>query len=213
MILTISQETDPDRISYMNSLLPSFNTTTNVGNPVTRFITVSLARELGILLSLSVLFPFMIHIVPVPDDARLGARLLPMFYAPLLAAIIGRGRSALILALFAPWLNWALTSHPAPLGAVVMMAELLGFVIALRLLLLKAGARWYFAAPAFLCGKIVALAIIQLFPSLIAGRSSAEWAVQSTILGAPGVAVLLLINWLVLRFYPPSSNGDGPIAA
>ena len=32
-----------------------------------------------------------------------------MFYAPLLAALWGRTRSAVVLALAAPWLNWALT--------------------------------------------------------------------------------------------------------
>ena len=77
-----------------------------------RFLTVSLARELGILLCLSVMFPFLIHIIPVPGNAQLGPRLLPMFYAPLLAALLGRTRSAVAVALLAPWLNWALTAHP-----------------------------------------------------------------------------------------------------
>ena len=79
---------------------------------ITRFLTVSLAREIGVLLCLSVMFPFMIHIIPVPGDAQLGPRLLPMFYAPLLATLWGRRRSAAAVALLAPWLNWALTAHP-----------------------------------------------------------------------------------------------------
>jgi hypothetical protein len=137
-------------------------------SPVVRFLTVSLARELGILLCLSVMFPFMIHIIPVPGDSQQGPRLLPMFYAPLLAALWGRARSGLVLALAAPWLNWALTSHPAPPGAVVMM-ELLGFVLVLRFLLAE--------------------------------------------VGAPGIAILVLINWLALRYYPPGPAGGGPVAA
>ena len=36
-----------------------------------RFLTASVARELGILLTLSVMFPIMIHVFPVPDDTRL----------------------------------------------------------------------------------------------------------------------------------------------
>lgn len=178
-----------------------------------RFLTVSLARELGILLCLSVMFPFMIHIIPVPSDARLGSRLLPMFYAPLLAVLWGRNRSALVLALTAPWLNWALTSHPAPSGAIVMVVELLGFVIVLRFLLAGMGALWFLAAPAYFSGKIVAMMAATFFPAMIGGRAALAWATQSIAIGAPGIAILVLINWLVLRHYPPGPSGGGPMAA
>jgi hypothetical protein len=182
-------------------------------NPIARFLTVSLAREMGILLALSVMFPFMIHIIPVPGDSQLGPRLLPMFYAPLLAALWGRARSAIVLASAAPWLNWALTSHPAPLGAVVMMVELLGFVLGLRFLLTEVGAHWFLAAPAFLSGKIAAVAAATLFPALIGGRAALGWAAQSVVVGVPGIAILVLINWLALRHYPPGPAGGGPVAA
>ena len=182
-------------------------------NPIARFLTVSLAREMGILLALSVMFPFMIHIIPVPGDSQLGARLLPMFYAPLLAALWGRARSAVVLALAAPWLNWALTLHPAPLGAVVMMAELLGFVLVMRLLLTKVGAHWSLAAPAYFAGKIAAVVAVSLLPALIGGRAALGWAAQSVVIGAPGIAILVLINWLALRHYPPGPAGGDPVAA
>lgn len=182
-------------------------------SPIARFMTVSFARELGILLCLSVMFPFMIHVIPIPGDARLGQRLLPMFYAPLLAALLGRTRSALLLALAAPWLNWALTSHPAPPGAVVMMVELLGFVFVLRLLLAKVGAHWCLAAPAYFAGKIAAVVAVTLLPALISGRAAPGWAAQSVIVGAPGIAILVLINWLMLRHYPSDPIGGGPVAA
>ncbi|MDD2763202.1 MAG: hypothetical protein PHE83_04405 [Opitutaceae bacterium] len=178
-----------------------------------RFLTASLARELGILLCLSVLFPFMVHVLPVPGDARLGPRLLPMFYAPLLAALWGRARSAWTLALAAPWLNWALTSHPAPPGAIVMMVELSGFVFVLRALLSGVGARWYLAAPAYFAGKAAALLGAAFFPALIGGHAALNWAAQSVVIGAPGITILVLINWLALRHYPPGAAGGGPAAA
>ncbi len=103
-----------------------------VAAPAPRFLTASMVSELGILLALSLLFPFLIHLVPVPDDVRLGPKLLPMFYAPLLGALLGRTRSAILVALAAPWLNWLLTSHPAPLGAVVMSLQLAVFVGVMR---------------------------------------------------------------------------------
>jgi hypothetical protein len=172
---------------------------------IARFLTVSLARELGILLCLSVMFPFMVHIIPVPGDAQLGPRLLPMFYAPLLATLWGRTRSAVTVALLAPWLNWALTGYPPPPGAVVMMIQLLGFVIVLRTLLAGVGARWFLAAPAYFSGLAVSAVATALVPALIGGQTALAWAAQSAAIGLPGIAILVLINWLALRHYPPGA--------
>jgi hypothetical protein len=178
-----------------------------------RFLTVSLARELGILLFLSVMFPFMIHLIPVPGNAQLGPRLLPMLYTPLLATLWGRTRSALAVALLAPWLNWALTSHPSPPGALVMMVQLLGFVFTLRILLTSLGARWFLAAPAYFSGMAASVLTAAVFPALIGGQAALTWAAKSTVIGLPGIVILVLINWLVLQYYPPGPAGGGPSAA
>ena len=178
-----------------------------------RFLTASLARELGILLSLSVMFPFMIHVLPVPETAKLGARLLPMFYAPLLATLWGRARSALAVALLAPWLNWALTSHPSPPGAIVMLIQLLAFVFTLRGLLAGLGMRWFHAAAAYFAGVAAAVLLVAAFPALIGGHPALAWAAQGVEVGLPGIAILVLINWLALHYYPPGAGGGGPIAA
>jgi len=184
--------------------------TTSAGSgPVLRFLTVSAARELGVLLSLSVMFPFLVHIIPVPEDARLGARLLPAFYAPLLAALLGRERTAVAVALLAPWLNWALTGHPSPLGAVAMTIELLVFVAAMRAMLARAGARWYLAGPAYLMCLAAAAVAAAAFPALVGGRAPLGWAAGCVVTGVPGIAILVLINWAVLRHYPPGADGDG----
>jgi len=172
---------------------------------IARFLTASIARELGILLCLSVMFPFMVHVLPVPGDARWGPRLLPMFYAPLLAALWGRVRSAVAVALLAPWLNWALTGYPVPAGAGLMMVELSGFVFVLCALLRGVGPRWYLAAPAYIAGKMAGCLVAGLVPALVDGRPALAWALQSAAISAPGVAILVLINWLALRFYPPGA--------
>lgn len=177
------------------------------------FMTVSLARELGILLSLSVMFPFLIHIIPVPEDAKLGPRLLPMFYAPLLAVLFGRGRSGLVVALLAPWLNWALTGHPSPSGSIVMTIELLSFVLALNTLVGRLGPRGFLAAPAYLGCMAAATAVVAFFPALIDGRGALPWAVQSIVLGIPGIVILMIINGLAVRYHPPGPSGGGPAAA
>jgi len=184
-----------------------------IARPLSRFLTASLARELGIVLTLSVMFPFLTHVLPVPETSRMGARLLPMFYAPLLAVLWGRMPTAWLAASLSPWLNWALTSHPAPPGAVVMMIELLIFVVLLRRLLARAGARWFMAVPAYLTGMIAATIVTALFPALIGGRPALDWAVQSVTTGLPGVAIMVLFTCLALAYYPPAGGDGGPAAA
>ncbi len=177
------------------------------------FLTASLARELGILLTLSVLFPFMIHVLPVPDDARLGARLLPIFYAPLLAVLLGRTSTAWLVALLAPWLNWIVTAHPRPLGAATLTIELMVFVLVLRTLYAGTRQRWFMAIPAYLSGLMMAASVAAFFPAIIDGRAAWPWAVHSVLLGLPGIGVLMLITLFAHRCYPPGTGGGGPISA
>lgn len=172
------------------------------------FWTAALASELGILLTLSVAFPFLVHILPVPEEARLGPRLLPMFYAPLLAALLGRTRSALLVAIAAPWLNWALTNHPTPRGAIVAMLQLLIFVGAVRMLLARVGARWFLAAPAYFSSLASATIVVAILPELIGGRPALVWVSSSLAMAWPGVGILLLINWLAVRYPPPGAGGS-----
>ena len=186
---------------------------TAVTRTIPRFLTASLARELGILLSLSVMFPFLIHIIPVPENAQLGVRLLPMFYAPLLATLFGRTSSALLVALGAPWLNWAITSHPSPPSAIVMTVQLVVFVAVIRLWLDRRGAHPALAAPAYGLAMGASAVVAAIFPGLIHGRPALAWVTQSIATALPGVAVLVVINWLALRTYPPGANGRGPTAA
>ena len=44
-----------------------------------------------------------------------------------------------------------------------------------------------------------------LFPALIGGRPALAWAAQSILVGEPGIVILVLINWLALRYYPPGA--------
>jgi hypothetical protein len=178
-----------------------------------RFLNASAVSELGIVLALAVMFPFMVHILPVPDDTRLGPRLLPMFYAPLLAALLGRTQSAVLVALLAPWLNWLLTSHPAPRGAIVMTVQLLVFVAVVRLSRAKFGPHWFLAAPGYVLGVAASVMLITAFPDLIGGRPVLAWASGVVTTALPGIAILVLINWLALRFSSSGSGGDGPVAA
>jgi hypothetical protein len=189
------------------------DTDSTAARPAPRFLTLTVARELGILLALSVLFPFMVHLIPVPEDARLGQRLLPMFYAPLLGVLWGRPRLALVVALLAPWLNWLLTRHPSPPSAALMSLELLVFVLGVSTLLARLGPRWFLPLPAYAAGKAATVIAAALLPALIGGRPLVAWVANALVQGLPGLAILVVLTLLVLRFYPPNSSGHGPATA
>jgi hypothetical protein len=55
--------------------------------------------------------------------------------------------------------------------------------------------------------------VVVLFPALIAGRGGLAWAAQSVVTGLPGIAILVLINWLAIRTYPSGPADGGPRAA
>ncbi|MBS0633169.1 MAG: hypothetical protein JSS11_14760 [Verrucomicrobia bacterium] len=172
--------------------------------PTPGFLTLSTAREVGILLALSLLFPFLIHLIPVPEDARLGQRLLPIFYAPLLGVLWGRSRSAAVVAVLAPWLNWLLTQHPSPPSATLMSVELLAFTFTVATLRARVGLRWWISLPAYVIGRAATIILAALIPALIHQRSLLDWAATSTVQAFPGLAVLVLLTLLVQRFYPPT---------
>lgn len=94
-----------------------------------------------------------------------------------------------------------------------MMIELLGFVSVLRAPLTRTGSRWFLAAPAYFAGKTGSVLAATLFPALIGGQPALLWGARSAGIGLPGIAILILINWLVVRYYPSHPSGGGPVAA
>jgi hypothetical protein len=94
------------------------------------------------------------------------------------------------------------------------MVELLGFVLVFRFLMAEIGARWFLAVPAYFSGKIAAVIAATFIPSLTGGGAALVWAAQGVVIGAPGIAILVFINWFALRHYPPGpAGGGGPMAA
>jgi hypothetical protein len=175
-----------------------------------RFLTVTLARDMGLLTALSLMAPFMVHLLPFPEDSRLGPRLLPLFYAPLIAGLWQRLGTATLFALAAPWINHFVTGHPGVSIARLMMVELGTFALATAWLRDRWGLRPYLALPAYAVSKAAAAIAVLLVPSLAGGAGALDWAVRTTGLAWPGLLVLLGINVLIVRVLP---SDRGPTAA
>lgn len=121
-----------------------------------RYLTATVAT-----LVLAALLPVLVHLLPAAGGIPVGQRLLPIFYAPLIASFLGQPVVALAAALLAPFLNNLLTGSPAPALLPGVTTQLLVFTVllmlvarsgrpALALLAPVAYLGAYFAAPLLL---------------------------------------------------------------
>ncbi|MCC5931678.1 MAG: hypothetical protein JJU28_20700 [Cyclobacteriaceae bacterium] len=156
-------------------------------------------KETILVLAATLLMPMLIHLIPVSGSTPVGAMLLPIFYAPLVAVIFFRLHVALIPAILAPAINYFLTGHPAAHLLPVMTLELVVFVAAIAFILHKKSQISWIAAPlAYIIAKVGSVVLLTVFPSLmeIAGF---EFAMISISNAWPGIIALLLINILCLK--------------
>jgi hypothetical protein len=91
-----------------------------------------------LILSLSIVLPFFVHLV---FGATIAQRLLPMFYAPLIAAFFFRPHVAIICGLLSPTLNWLITGLPTADKILVLTLKLVVFAIVACILSRKF--RWW----------------------------------------------------------------------
>lgn len=162
----------------MNSLIPTLKRPLLVSATV---VTVALTFAL----------PLLFHLLP-SSGVPLGARLLPIFYTPLLAALLFPPVVALSASLLAPFINHALMGNPPLPMAAQLSAELLVFS-GVMLLMRRHWPRLPVTAPlAYLVARSVVFFAQQ--PATLA--SSGAWGVLLTSLriALPGLAALFALN-------------------
>ncbi len=166
--------------------------------------------EIVVLLGLSVTVPFLIHLFPIWGALPLGAYLLPMFYAPLLAALFCRIHVGVVVCLFGPWLNMQLTGQPESTFAILLTAQLLVFYVLLKGLTFRGRSQrqWYFGPLSFLATKGLIMVLLLIFPTFLTRISPFEFFLNSTIYAFPGLVIISLIGWLAILTYPSESSAS-----
>src|SRR5688572_26633576 len=150
-------------------------------------------------LGLMWLVPLLVHMIPPGEGTPLGVRLLPIFYAPLLAVFLFHPAVALLSALAMPFINYQLTGMPPFNIAVLLTVELVVFSLAV----LFARQRWpklALAPAAVLLGKLASALLLIVMPLLPAHPW--DFFVQSTIDSLPGILVLLALHLVLIRWMP-----------
>lgn len=159
----------------------------------TRYLTTTAAA-----LAVSAALPVLVHLLPVTSGLPAGARLLPIFFAPLIAVLIGRPAAALTAALLAPFINHLLTGMPAAATLPVITMQLLIFT-GLAVLLRRKSWLVLLAPLAYLAAYYLTpllLGALALLPGLNGLPAGSVRALPQVLAGAwPGLLALLFVGW------------------
>jgi hypothetical protein len=158
--------------------------------------------ETALVLGVTLLIPFLVHLIPFSGSAPLGAHLLPFYYAPFVALFLFRWHVAFIAAVAAPIINFALTGMPEWSLVLLLSLELGLFIGWVTLLKNNKILKWICAPLALVLAKAVSSALIGLFPIAL---GSMDYFAVSVSTALPGLALLLAINILVIKFYESRS--------
>lgn len=162
----------------------------------------SLKATLVVLLA-TLLLPMLVHQLPLTGSVPVGARLLPMFYAPFVAAVFFRPRVGVIAGLLAPLINHLLTGFPAWPIVGLLSTELFFFTGIAAVLLRIPGVQWVAAPLAYLATKVVSASLLGAFPAWLPDQQPVEFALTSIRNGWPGIFILGLLGvaagWIAFR--------------
>ena len=164
--------------------------------------------DLAVFLGLAMLSPWVVHFIPSWDDSPVGAKLLPIFYAPLIAALTGRGQVAVVVALLAPWVNHLIFGMPARPIAILLSIEMAGFSIVATSLASRWSGQAWLGPVAYLAAKPLSFLTLLLFPSLLPPLSAAAYTASSTIQAWPGLVVLAVLSVTVTKMFPPHASAS-----
>ena len=146
-------------------------------------------KETVIVLAMSVILPFVIHLIPSFAGVPTGARLLPMFYAPFIAVVLFRLHVAIIAGLLSPILNSLFLGLPLPEKVFVLTLELVVFIVISYLIHRRWRDFWGTAPFAYLASVLIVTCLL----------GSINFFLSTIVNALPGIAVLALINIFLLR--------------
>lgn len=143
--------------------------------------------------------PFLVHLIPFSGSQPLGAYLLPMFIAPLVAAVYVSPVGLALAAIAAPLLNHALTGMPALPGLYPLMAVLVLFSLFISLAI-KRGWRFLgISTVAFLFAKLIVFAPAELLLKGSITLQPFQGYLTGLTVALPGLLVLLAIEWVLIH--------------
>jgi len=145
----------------------------------------------------AIVLPLAVHLIPDVNNVPMGARLLPMFLAPLVAIYLARPVVGIAAAALAPILNNAITGRPTGQMLTSITIELFLFSLIISLAHGRYPRFAAIAPLAYVMARAAAVATMVAF-----GDSS--WPAGEGLLGGlalavPGIVLLTLLNIVLVR--------------
>ena len=153
----------------------------------------------AIVLSLTMGLPILFNLLPTFDSTPLGARILPMFFAPLIASLIYRPHVGLLAALCAPLINYSITAKPASDIFLILTIELVVFTFASIVLKKYGVSAIIHVFLSYLIAKLFCLICILYLPFHIFVGIAMDYFISSSMVGVPGLVIMTLIAIYLLR--------------
>ncbi len=178
---------------------------------VQNFFATLRIDQAALALTVSCVIPFAFHLLTPFAGLPQGSAWLPLFYAPLIAILLGAFQAAVVCALLAPILNYLFFNMPQPPILQILTADLSGFVVIFYLLHRK--------FPAWPVTSLVAYGAAKFLTSCVAGwmplqdhSFAARWHYFLSVLSGawPGLLVFFLLS-LVFSFWRFSSNDSNRV--
>jgi membrane-associated HD superfamily phosphohydrolase len=164
--------------------------------------SITWIKTTALILLAAVFFPFVIHLIPPHNGFSIGAYLLPMFYIPFIALFWYDWKVALPIAVLAPLINFTITGNPQWGFLVVLTLELVLFTGIAFLLLNHKTLKWIAAPFGYIGAKIISSLLLFVIPIMPAAPM--EFFLGSLSRALPGIGILLLLNFLLLKYGNPS---------
>ncbi len=176
------------------------STTQNITQLAKKFYVA----ETTIFLALTLIIPALVHQIPSNDSVPIGAKLLPIFYAPLVATILFHYRVGLFIGIAAPLINFTLFGKPALPIVGVLSLELVLFVSIVALIYTS---KFEFTKPlhfiigalGYLIAKLISSSLVFLFPQIVAIEAQ-KFLFQSVSNAWLGLIFLAIISTVITLF-------------
>jgi len=137
--------------------------------------------------------------IPSMGPVPIGAKLLPIFYVPLISLILYGMPVAMIVAVAGPSINYLLTGNPQWELVMLFSFELLVFTLLTSFLLKNHFTQWISAPLGFIATKGISMALLLVFPILLQKAPLAYFS-QSISNGFIGIIILTLITIGAIKY-------------
>ena len=146
-----------------------------------------------------VLLPIIVHLIPFSGSQPLGAYLLPMFIAPLVAAFYVSPVGLIFAAILAPIINHALTGMPQVPMLYFVTSELIIFSMIVIWFVQKKKMFLGFSALALVVAKLIVIV-----PKILIMNGGFDLPVlgqnlAGLVISVPGILILVVVERLLLR--------------